>query len=71
MVGAPCNPTKGTLFTLADTGDKDDKGHPVYSIRNEEYGWLLWDADAKRSDVTEVGEPQFADKYTLVDRGEI
>jgi eukaryotic-like serine/threonine-protein kinase len=70
VVGTACNPTKGTLFTMSDTDDKDDKGRPVYSIRSE-YGWLLWDADAKRSDVAEVGEPQFADKYTLVDRGEI
>jgi len=70
VVAAACNPTKGTLFSLAETGDKDAKGRPTYSIRNE-YGWLLWDADAKRSDVTEVGEPQYADKYSLVDRGEL
>jgi eukaryotic-like serine/threonine-protein kinase len=70
VVGAACNPTKGTLFSLAATGDKDAAGRPTYSIRNA-YGWVLWDADAKRSDVTEVGEPQFADKYTLVDRGEL
>jgi len=70
VVGAACNPTKGTLFSLAETGDKDAKGRPTYSIRNE-YGWLQWDADTKRSDVTEVGEPQFADKYSLVDRGEL
>ena len=70
VVGAACNPTKGTLFSLAATGDEDARGRPTYSIRNE-YGWLLWDADAKRSDVTEVGEPQFADKYSLVDRGEL
>jgi hypothetical protein len=70
VVATACNPTKGTLFSLAATGDKDAKGRPTYSIRNA-YGWVLWDADAKRSDVTEVGEPQFADKYTLVDRGEL
>ncbi|MET3424663.1 serine/threonine protein kinase [Actinoplanes tereljensis] len=69
VVGATCNPTKGTLFSLAATGDKDGRGRPTYSIRNA-YGWVQWDTDAKRSDVTEVGEPQFADKYTLVDRGE-
>jgi hypothetical protein len=69
VVGAACNATKGTLFSLVATGAKDAGGHPVYSIGSE-YGWLLWDADRKRSDVTEVGEPQFADKYTLVDRGE-
>jgi hypothetical protein len=70
VVGAACNPTKGTLFSLGETGDQDAKGRPTYRIRNE-YGWLLWDADAKRSDVAEVGEPQFADEYTLVDRGEL
>ncbi|RSM72288.1 serine/threonine protein kinase [Actinoplanes sp. ATCC 53533] len=70
VVGAACNPTKGTLFSLAETRDKDAKGRPTYSIGNE-YGWLLWDADTKRSDVTHVGEPQFADKYSLVDRGEL
>jgi serine/threonine protein kinase len=70
VVGAACNPTKGTLFSLVATDDKDAKGRPTYSIRNE-YGWLQWDADAKRSDVTEVGEALFADKYTLVDRGEL
>jgi serine/threonine protein kinase len=70
-VGAACNPTKGTLFSLVATGAKDAKGHPTYSIRNDEYGWLLWDAGKKRSDVTEVGESQFADKYSFVDRGEL
>ncbi|WP_246607328.1 serine/threonine-protein kinase [Paractinoplanes toevensis] len=70
VVGAACTPTKGTLFSVDATGDKDAKGRPTYSIRNE-YGWVLWDSDAKRSDVAEVGEPQFADKYTLVDRGEL
>ncbi|AGZ39405.1 serine/threonine protein kinase [Actinoplanes friuliensis] len=70
-VSAPCTPTKATLFSMSETGKKDKKGRPTYRIGNDEYGWLLWDADAKRSDVTEVGEPQFADQYTLVDRGEI
>ncbi|HET6481733.1 MAG TPA: serine/threonine-protein kinase [Actinoplanes sp.] len=69
LVGAGCRPTKGTLFSVSDTGRKDAKGRSVYSIRNE-YGWVSWNADTKRSDVTEVGEPQFADKYTFVDRGE-
>ncbi|GAA2624727.1 hypothetical protein Adu01nite_69020 [Paractinoplanes durhamensis] len=70
VVAASCTPTKGTLFTLVATGTKDAKGRPTYSIHNE-YGWLLWDAGKKRSDVTEIGEPQFADKYILVDRGEL
>ncbi|MEU4242530.1 serine/threonine-protein kinase [Actinoplanes sp. NPDC026619] len=70
VVGATCNPTKGTLFSLVATGKKDARGRPTYSIHNE-YGWVLWDADHKRSEVNEVGEPQFADKYTLVDRGEL
>jgi hypothetical protein len=70
VVSTACNPTKGTLFSLGQTGDKDAKGRPTYRIRND-YGWLLWDADAKRSDVAEVGEPQFADEYSFVDRGEL
>ncbi|MET0424766.1 MAG: serine/threonine-protein kinase [Actinoplanes sp.] len=70
VIGTACNATKATLFQLVPTGDKDAKGRPTYSIGNE-YGWLLWDADAKRSDVAEVGEPQFAEKYTFVDRGEL
>ncbi|MFI7541756.1 serine/threonine protein kinase [Actinoplanes sp. NPDC049599] len=70
VVGTACNPTKGTLFSLTETGEQNAGGSPTYRIGSE-YGWLLWDADAKRSEVTEVGEPQFADTYTLVDRGEL
>jgi hypothetical protein len=70
VVGTACNPTEATLFTLSDTGEKDGKGRTEYSFRHK-YGWLLWDADRKTSDVTEVGEPQFAEKYSLVDRGEL
>ncbi|MCM4085016.1 serine/threonine-protein kinase [Paractinoplanes hotanensis] len=68
VVATACTPTKATLFSLVDTG-KDANGRPAYSIGND-YGFLLWDADKKRSDVTEVGEPRFAEKYTFVDRGE-
>jgi eukaryotic-like serine/threonine-protein kinase len=68
LVGTACTPTKATLFSLIDTG-KSANGRPAYSIGSE-YGFLLWDPDANRSDVTEVGEPQFAETYTFVDRGE-
>ncbi|MFI5930664.1 protein kinase [Actinoplanes sp. NPDC051494] len=71
VVGATCAPTAATLFAMVATGDKDAKGRPTYSIKSDEHGWLMWDAERKRSDVTEVGEALFADKYTLVDRGEL
>ncbi|WP_305784184.1 serine/threonine-protein kinase [Symbioplanes lichenis] len=70
VVSTACTPTPGRLFSLRDTGEQDDKGRPLYSIATEG-GWLLWDEDAKRSSVTEVGEGRFADKYSLVDRGEL
>ncbi|MBU2667831.1 serine/threonine protein kinase [Actinoplanes bogorensis] len=69
VVGAPCTPTKATLFSVSDTGTDTD-GRPAFSVGND-YGFLRWDADARRSDVNEVGEPQFAEKFTLVDRGEL
>ncbi|AGL18521.1 putative serine/threonine-protein kinase [Actinoplanes sp. N902-109] len=70
VVGAACTPTAGTLFSLYDTGKRDARGRPAYSLRLKD-GWLLWDADRKTSDVTEVGEALFADKYTFADRGEL
>ncbi|GAA2509476.1 serine/threonine protein kinase [Winogradskya humida] len=70
VVGTGCTPTKGTLFSITPTGANDTKGRPAYRIGNE-YGWLKWDADAKRSEVTEVGEATYADSYSLIDRGEL
>ncbi|WP_306204064.1 serine/threonine-protein kinase [Actinoplanes sp. RD1] len=70
VVSTACTPTPGRLFSLRDTGERDDNGRPLYSIATEG-GWLLWDAGAKRSSVTEVGEGRWADKYSLVDRGEL
>ena len=51
-------------------GANDAKGRPAYRIGNE-YGWLKWDADAKRSEVAEVGEATYAESYRFVDRGEL
>ncbi|GAA2594986.1 hypothetical protein GCM10010435_87510 [Winogradskya consettensis] len=70
VVGTGCTPTKGTLFSVSPTGDKDARGRPAYRIGNE-YGFLQWDADAKRSEVEEVGEATYADSYSLIDRGEL
>ncbi|MBM2620889.1 serine/threonine protein kinase [Actinoplanes sp. LDG1-06] len=68
LVATACTPTKATLFSLGEAG-RDADGRPAYTIGNA-YGFLLWDAEAKRSDVDEVGEARYADKYTFVDRGE-
>ena len=69
VVNAACNPGKGTLFTLTASGAQDGEGHPTYSIGSE-YGWVQWDAEAKRSEVTRDGDQQSADKYSFIDRGE-
>ena len=69
VVNAACNPGKGTLFTLTPSGAQDSEGHPTYRIGSE-YGWVQWDADAKRSEVTQVGEATSADTYSFIDRGE-
>ncbi|WP_268919049.1 serine/threonine protein kinase [Paractinoplanes lichenicola] len=68
LVGTACTPTKATLFSLIEAG-RDAAGRPAFSIGND-YGFLQWNAQARRTSVEEIGEPRYADKYTLVDRGE-
>jgi predicted Ser/Thr protein kinase len=71
LVAAQCAGTQATLFSLAPTGQKDDKGRPTYLIRNEAYGFVQWSAERKAVFVEEVGDATSTTTFSFVDRGPV
>jgi hypothetical protein len=69
LVPTECAPTKATLFSLAPTGRKDDKGRPTYLISNEAYGFVQWSPDRKVMFVQEVGDAAPLSSFSFVARG--
>ncbi|GGM08787.1 MULTISPECIES: serine/threonine protein kinase [Micromonospora] len=68
LVGVDCQPTPATVFDISRDG-WDDKGRLAYSIINETYGVLEWNADEKRLHVQEQGDAPVGTTFSLVDRG--
>jgi len=69
LVAADCNPGKATLFALAATGAKDDKGRPTYRLSNESYGFVQWSPSRKVIFVEELGDADPTASFSFVDRG--
>ncbi|MFY1669607.1 serine/threonine-protein kinase [Plantactinospora sp. WMMB334] len=69
LVAAECVPTRATLFSLAPTGERDDKNRRTYYIRNEAYGFVQWSAARRAVYVEEVGDATPTASFSLVDRG--
>ncbi|WP_422770505.1 serine/threonine-protein kinase [Plantactinospora sp. WMMC1484] len=69
LVAAECIPTRATLFSLAPTGERDDKNRRTYHIRSEAYGFVQWSAARRTVYVEEVGDATPTASFSLVDRG--
>jgi hypothetical protein len=69
LAPAQCTPTRATIFSLAPTGKKDDKGRPTYRIANEAFGFVQYSPTTKAIFVEEVGDAEPLSSFSLVDRG--
>ncbi|WP_405089903.1 protein kinase [Micromonospora sp. NBC_01392] len=68
LVGAECEPTGATVFSITREG-KDDKGRTSYSIFNDKYGLVQWEDTEKKIYVQELGDAPIDTTFSLVDRG--
>ena len=68
LVGAECEPTGATVFSISREG-RDDKGRTSYSIISEKYGVVQWEDTEKEIYVQEMGDAPIDTTFSLVDRG--
>ncbi|MFI6130573.1 serine/threonine protein kinase [Micromonospora sp. NPDC051141] len=68
LVGAECEPTGATVFSISREG-KDDTGRTSYSIISEKYGVVQWEDTEKEIYVQEMGDAPIDTTFSLVDRG--
>ncbi|WP_431936580.1 serine/threonine protein kinase [Micromonospora sp. RP3T] len=68
LVGAACEPTGATVFSISQEG-KDEKGRTSYSIISEKYGVVQWEDTEKEIYVQEMGDAPIDTTFSLVDRG--
>jgi serine/threonine protein kinase len=73
LVATECATSKGTLFELIPTEEKDDKNRPRFHIYNDAYGFVQWDEDANEGTggffVEQVGDAPPLTTFSFVDRG--
>ncbi|MGI5215447.1 hypothetical protein [Plantactinospora sp. CA-290183] len=66
---AKCEPTEQSLFLVAATGKKDDKGRTTYHIKNDKHGFVQWSDSEQRLYVQQVGDAAVQGSFSFVDRG--
>jgi eukaryotic-like serine/threonine-protein kinase len=69
LTRAACEQTGATVFSLVPTGAFDSHSRPTYTLRNENYGALLWEPAGKTLVVGELGGWTPNVSISLVDRG--
>ncbi|GAA3920276.1 serine/threonine protein kinase [Actinoplanes auranticolor] len=69
LVGTECAATKATMFAISETGDKDDKGRPTYTIYNDAHGTLQWRTKKPQVYVQFLGDAETDTTFSFVDRG--
>ncbi|KHD75131.1 serine/threonine protein kinase [Actinoplanes utahensis] len=67
VVRAECFLSVGTLFQIEQTGRKDDRGRPTFTISSEKYGFLQWNGE--KFYVELLGDAPPASTFSFVDRG--
>ncbi|MEU8228285.1 protein kinase [Actinoplanes sp. NPDC048967] len=69
LVATECAATKATLFTISETGRKDDKGRPTYTIYNDAHGTLQWRTRKPQVYLEFLGDAETDTTFSFVDRG--
>ena len=71
LVATACDATKATLFSIGETGDKDDKNRPTYTIYNDAHGYVQWWDDRSEIYVQPTGDGPPGTTFSFVDRGPV
>jgi hypothetical protein len=69
LVATECAGTKATLFAISETGAKDDKGRPTYTIYNDAHGTLQWRTRKPQVYLQFLGDAETDTTFSFVDRG--
>ncbi|MGW4945170.1 serine/threonine protein kinase [Actinoplanes sp. NPDC004185] len=69
LVATECAATKATLFAISETGKKDDKGRPTYTIYNDAHGTLQWRTRKPQVYLEFLGDAETDTTFSFVDRG--
>ncbi|MEU8614340.1 serine/threonine protein kinase, partial [Actinoplanes sp. NPDC048791] len=69
LVATECAATKATLFNISETGKKDDKGRPTYTIYNDAHGTLQWRTKKPQVYLEFLGDAETDTTFSFVDRG--
>jgi hypothetical protein len=69
LVATECAATKATLFNISETGKKDDKGRPTYTIYNDAHGTLQWRTRKPQVYLEFLGDAETDTTFSFVDRG--
>jgi hypothetical protein len=68
---AECQPAEQTLFLIAATGKKDEKGRATYRIKNDRHGFVQWSDSDRSLYVQQVGDAAVQGTFSFVDRGAV